>query len=116
THEKHKAHNNACLTTLWFSKQAVSMFSVDTKGNTKHKAHPHALISLCLYEAQATIFYLYKACSEHTKAYKCFANNLQTDHRKQALSVPIARPDLSIFTEDLPDYNEHLEANKLLVF
>ncbi|PRP83245.1 hypothetical protein PROFUN_09457 [Planoprotostelium fungivorum] len=44
------------------------------------------VISLCLTEAEATIFYLYKACSEHTKAYKCFAENLQTDHRKQAFS------------------------------
>ncbi|PRP76650.1 hypothetical protein PROFUN_14976 [Planoprotostelium fungivorum] len=40
--KKHKTHNNACLTTLWFSKQA---------------------------------------------AYKCFAENLQTDHRRQAFSV-----------------------------
>ncbi|PRP76215.1 hypothetical protein PROFUN_15209 [Planoprotostelium fungivorum] len=30
---------------------------------------------------------LHKACSEHTKAYKCFAENLQTDDRKQAFSV-----------------------------
>ncbi|PRP74601.1 hypothetical protein PROFUN_15876 [Planoprotostelium fungivorum] len=30
---------------------------------------------------------LYKACSGHTKAYKCFAKNLQTDLRKQAFSV-----------------------------
>ncbi|PRP75212.1 hypothetical protein PROFUN_15854 [Planoprotostelium fungivorum] len=63
------------------------MLLADTNRNTKHKAHPQTLISLCLTEAKATIFYLYKACSGHTKAYKCFAENLQTDHRKQAFSV-----------------------------
>ncbi|PRP72749.1 retrotransposable element protein, partial [Planoprotostelium fungivorum] len=30
---------------------------------------------------------LYKACFGHTKAYKCFAENLQTDDRKQAFSM-----------------------------
>ncbi|PRP81349.1 hypothetical protein PROFUN_04584, partial [Planoprotostelium fungivorum] len=32
---------------------------------------------------------LYRACSEHTKAYKCFAENLQTVHRKQVFSEGI---------------------------
>ncbi|PRP73776.1 hypothetical protein PROFUN_16525 [Planoprotostelium fungivorum] len=36
---------------------------------------------------------LYKACSDHTKAYKCFANNLQTDHRNQALSISAVLKD-----------------------
>ncbi|PRP73999.1 hypothetical protein PROFUN_16489 [Planoprotostelium fungivorum] len=37
---------------------------VDTKRNTRHKAHPQTLISLCLCEAQATIFYLQMFCIE----------------------------------------------------
>ncbi|PRP80878.1 hypothetical protein PROFUN_11433 [Planoprotostelium fungivorum] len=66
--KKHKAHNNACLTTLWFSKQAgdVQQFppnlhkscsghkkaykSSSNYLNTTLKAHPQTLISLCLYE------------------------------------------------------------------
>ncbi|PRP72888.1 hypothetical protein PROFUN_17108, partial [Planoprotostelium fungivorum] len=32
---------------------------------------------------------LYKACSGHTKAYKCFAKNLQTDLRKQAFKTVV---------------------------
>ncbi|PRP76309.1 hypothetical protein PROFUN_14415 [Planoprotostelium fungivorum] len=66
--EKHRAHNNAC-------------FTFQTNRNTTHKAHPQTLISLCLL---CSDFYL--VC-KHTKAYKCFAENLQTDHRKQAFSV-----------------------------
>ncbi|PRP87270.1 hypothetical protein PROFUN_01532 [Planoprotostelium fungivorum] len=48
---------------------------------------------------------LYKACSEHTKAYKCFAENLQTDHRKQAFKF--SKADHHNF-EETPDYRHDL--------
>ncbi|PRP73880.1 hypothetical protein PROFUN_16474, partial [Planoprotostelium fungivorum] len=41
---------------------------------------------LLSFRMQCFLPSLYKACSEHTKAYKCFAENLQTDHMKQVFS------------------------------
>ncbi|PRP76644.1 hypothetical protein PROFUN_14970 [Planoprotostelium fungivorum] len=52
------------------------MLLADTKRNTTLKAHPQAPVSHAIV-----------ACSEHTKAYKCFAENLQTDHRRQAFTT-----------------------------
>ncbi|PRP72814.1 hypothetical protein PROFUN_17144, partial [Planoprotostelium fungivorum] len=69
------------------------MFRADTKRNTTHKAHPHTPVShatvarLLSFRMQCFPPGLYKACSGHIKAYKCFAENLQTDHRKRAFSV-----------------------------
>ncbi|PRP73601.1 hypothetical protein PROFUN_16597 [Planoprotostelium fungivorum] len=87
------------------------------KRNATLKAHPQTLISLCLYEAQATIFYLYKACSEHKKAYKCFAENLQTDHRKQAFMKTQQQRLLSFSLQCFPPSlyracSEHTKAYK----
>lgn len=42
---------------------------------------------LLSFRMQCFLPSLYKACSGHTKAYKCFAENLQTVHRKRAFSV-----------------------------
>ncbi|PRP74824.1 hypothetical protein PROFUN_09524 [Planoprotostelium fungivorum] len=65
---------------------AQSMLLADDNRNITLKAHPHAPVSHATMMQQFPPN-LYKACSEHTKAYKCFAKNLQTDHRKQAFSV-----------------------------
>ncbi|PRP77007.1 hypothetical protein PROFUN_14696 [Planoprotostelium fungivorum] len=55
---------------------AKSMIQADTKRNTTHKAtHKPSLASASVRIG----YYLF--------AYKCFAKNLQTDHRKQAFSV-----------------------------
>ncbi|PRP73762.1 molybdenum cofactor synthesis 1 [Planoprotostelium fungivorum] len=101
--EKHRAHNNACLTTLWFSKQAgdVQQFLPNLhKACSEHKnaykslpTHKPLLASasvrhrLLSFSVQCFPPSLHKACSEHIKAYKCFAENLQTVHRKRAFSV-----------------------------
>ncbi|PRP87549.1 hypothetical protein PROFUN_00760 [Planoprotostelium fungivorum] len=55
------------------------MFLADDNRNTTLKAH-HMPLMQCFPPS------LYKACSGDTKAYKCFAENLQTDDRKQAFS------------------------------
>ncbi|PRP88947.1 putative gag/polymerase/env polyprotein, partial [Planoprotostelium fungivorum] len=87
TLKAHKAHNNACLTTLWFSKQAETQHSRPTHMPSLASASMrHRLLSFSVQQFPPN---LYKACSEHIKAYKCFAENLQTDHRKQAFKLRV---------------------------
>ncbi|PRP75208.1 hypothetical protein PROFUN_15850 [Planoprotostelium fungivorum] len=56
-----------------------------TQGPPTYPYQPcHCEAWLLSFSVQKFPSSLYKACSGHTKAYKCFAENLQTDHRKQA--------------------------------
>ncbi|PRP73365.1 hypothetical protein PROFUN_16754, partial [Planoprotostelium fungivorum] len=70
--EKHKAHNNACLTTLWFSKQAGDM---TTETQDTRPTHKPLLVSASMRHRLLSF------------TYKCFAENLQTDHRRQAFKT-----------------------------
>ncbi|PRP75424.1 hypothetical protein PROFUN_15697 [Planoprotostelium fungivorum] len=72
--KKHKARNNACLTTLWFSKQA------DGNRNTTLKAHPqtpvsHATVWQGYYHLGCSVFY--PVCIKHALSTQKLINVLQ---------------------------------------
>ncbi|PRP74540.1 hypothetical protein PROFUN_15672 [Planoprotostelium fungivorum] len=88
--KKHKTHNNACLTTLWFSKQAgrvhlikmcvESVFLADDNRNTTLKTHPHAPVSHATmwqgyYHLGCSVFY--PVCIKHALSTQKLTNVLQ---------------------------------------
>ncbi|PRP74211.1 hypothetical protein PROFUN_16296 [Planoprotostelium fungivorum] len=73
---------------LWCTKRALStQFSPWKTQHTRSDLPRHSVTQLRTVSVQEFSPRLYKACSGRTKAYKCFAENLQTDHNKQAFSV-----------------------------